>query len=1073
MSEIMDDETLHMYVEESQEHLETIESDLLEIEQQGKDIDEDLVNKVFRAAHSIKGGGGFLGLDNIKELAHKIENVLDMIRNYQMVPTPDIVNTVLVAFDYLGEMLGNSVDSNEMDIADHVVALEGLASSNLAAEEKESIHQEMEIHHRKDEAVFTVTEFDINQARKGGKNIYILEFDLIKDVHRRDKTPLDIIKSLEDAGVILDIKIGISAVGDLDSEDLSPRIPMYVVYASIIEPDLIGTMMDLDNDRIQVVPQDSTVAAKLSEVVDGKFAPIAEETPKEVLQEEPGAEAAEPVSKAIQEEKSPKEPPEKKPAKEAKKTKPGGGQAESLRVPVMVLDQLMNRAGELVLARNQLMQSISSKDIQTVIAAGQRIDMVTSELQEAIMLTRMQPVGNIFNKFPRVVRDLARDLGKNMELNLEGKEVELDKTIIEGLGDPLTHLVRNSADHGIEMPDERERKGKPVTGQILLRAFHESGQVLIEIIDDGKGLDPEKIAEKAISKGLVTEEQSKDMSEKEKVSLIMLPGFSMAEEVTDVSGRGVGMDVVKTNLDKMGGHVEIVSKLGVGTTIRIKLPLTLAIIPSLLASSCGERFALPQVNVGELLRIPVSEVREKIEKIGEADVLILRGELIPLLQLGNVLGLRQTYYDPKSGEFLSDRREGLVDERLVRPDTPESDKETVEESAVYEKQNANAPERRKRRVNDVNIVVLNAGTFKYGLVVDTVHDTVEIVVKPLGRHLKNCGVYVGATIMGDGHVALILDVSGLARRAKLQSLAETESGKRIAAEKKAKIEGATRQTLLLFRNGPEEYCSVPLQMVLRVEQIKASDIELMGGKKVIQYRGGTLPVYALEEAANVEMLEEREKLAVILFVVSGHKVGLLVVPPLDILELDFVLDEQTLQQPGISGSAIIRDHTTLMVDIFGIMQALNPDWFEERKSEIMPEAAKTGSGRDGGMGKPILLVEDSPFFRAQVKQFMKDEGYAVVEAEDGREAWEYLNEHPDGIGLVVTDLEMPNMDGFELTRHIKGDERFAGLTVIALTSLAGEEDVAKGNEVGIDDYQIKLDKEKLLAGIFKCIRKEE
>ena len=1048
MSEIMDDETLHMYVEESREHLETIESDLLEIERQGKDIDEEIVNKVFRAAHSIKGGGGFLGLDNVKELAHKIENVLDMIRNHQMVPTPDIVNTVLVAFDYLGEMLANVFNSNEMDIADHVVALEGLASSCLAPEEKESVHKDTEIHHPKGETIFTVTEFDINQARKGGKNIYIFEYDLIKDVHRQDQTPFDIIKQLEDTGMILDINIGIAAVGDLDSEEISPRIPMYVLYSSIIEPDIIGNMMVLDNDRIQFIPNEAAEAAK----------PESKAMPEKKSKEKPVT--ATPTKK---------EPARKKPAKKTKKIKPAGGQAESLRVPVSVLDQLMNRAGELVLARNQLMQSISSEDIQTVTAAGQRIDMVTSELQEAIMLTRMQPVGNIFNKFPRVVRDLARNLGKDMELKLEGRDVELDKTMIEGLGDPLTHLVRNSADHGIEMPDERKSKGKPVTGEILLRAFHESGYVLIEIVDNGKGLDPEKLSEKAISKGLITEEQSRAMSEKEKVNIIMLPGFSTAENVTDVSGRGVGMDVVKTNLDKLGGHVEIISEPDVGTTIRIKLPLTLAIIPSLLASSCGERFALPQVNVGELLRIPVAEVREKIEKIGDADVLILRGELIPLLQLDNVLGLRQTYYDPKSGEFLSDRRRGLVDERLTEPDTPEPDKETNEEAAVQEKQDADASERRKRRVNDVNVIVLHAGSFKYGLVVDAIYDTVEIVVKPLGRHLKKCGVYVGATIMGDGHVALIMDVSGLARKAELRSIAETELEKRIAAEKKAKIEGATRQTLLLFRNGPEEYCAVPLPMVVRVEQIKASDIEIMAGKKVIQYRGGALPVYALEEVANVEMLPERKDLAIILFIVSGHDVGLLVVPPLDIQELDFVLDDQTLRQCGISGSTIIQGRTTLMVDIFGMMQALNSDWFEDRPRAAIPAEAKPGPGKDAGMGKPILLVEDSPFFRAQVKQFIEDEGFVVVEAEDGDAAWKYLNERPDEIGLVLTDLEMPNMDGFELTRHIKNDERFVHLTVIALTSLAGEEDVAKGREVGIDDYQIKLDKERLMQGIHKYI----
>ncbi|MCK5323227.1 MAG: chemotaxis protein CheW, partial [Desulfobulbaceae bacterium] len=508
------------------------------------------------------------------------------------------------------------------------------------------------------------------------------------------------------------------------------------------------------------------------------------------------------------------------------------------------------------------------------------------------------------------------------------------------------------------------------------------------------------------------------------------------------------------NLDKLGGLVEIVSEIDKGTVIRIKLPLTLAIIPSLLVASCEERYALPQVNVVELQRIHAGEIREKIRKIGGADVLLLRGELIPLLQLGNVLEQQHFYYDPKEAEFRIDRRKGLVDQRLY----PESD---LEIDKSKEEKPEDAPERRSDRKSDVNIVIVQAGSFKYGIVVDKIHDTVEIVVKPLGRHLKKCNIYAGATIMGDGRVALILDVAGMGRNAELNALKETEKISGTEKTGQAEKSDTIRQSLLLFRNGPEEHCAVPLSLVQRIEQIMASDIEISGGKKVIQYRGGVLPVYALEEVANVEMLEESEKLDVILFMVNGHEVGLLSVPPLDVLELDFAIDETTLRQQGISGSVIIDGRTTLLVDISEIVRSLNPEWFKEDQAGRDRESMKIG----GKGSRAILLVEDSQFFRTQVKSFIEDEGHAVIEAEDGLKAWEYLNERGDEIGLVVTDIEMPNMDGFELAGKIKNDERFAHLAVIALTSLAGKEDIARGREVGIDEYQVKLDRDNLIRSI--------
>lgn len=1043
---MLDDETLQMYVEESREHLESIEADLLAIEQMGEDIDEELVNKVFRAAHSMKGGAGFLGLNTIKELAHKIENVLDMIRNRELVPNPEIVNILLLAFDRLAELIDNIQESNEMDISEHVTALMSITSGSLPELEKESVINEVEIKDRQDRVVFTVKEFDLNQAKKGGKFIYLLEFDLIHDIHKKDKQPYEVIKDIQSTGEIVDIKLDLDAVGTLEDGKFSNKIPLYVLYASIIEPDIINTLLNLPEEQIKLIEIDESKSIVESKEADfGQREDTGEtEEVMDIEEEEQGHLIEEEIESRVREqavESGPKEQvqatrpvassPKVKPASLAKKVssskstvhtdaQPAASMhAETLRVHVSLLENLMNLAGELVLSRNQLMQAISQGDEHEILNAGQRIDLVTSELQEAIMLTRMQPVGNIFNKFPRVVRDLARDLGKEIELILEGKEVELDKTIIEGLSDPLTHLVRNSADHGIESPEERIAKGKNPTGKIILKAYHAAGQVNIEIKDDGRGIDAEKIVNKAIEKGLITEEQAKGMNEKEKLNLIFLPGLSTAEKISDVSGRGVGMDVVKSNLDKLGGQVDIETAKDKGTTIRIKLPLTLAIIPSLLVSVGEERFAIPQVNVDELIEVPASQVEERIEKVGDADVLILRGELIPLLSLAEILGL----------------------------------KEYKEESSFADKY--------KSKGGSVKVVIAQAGSFKYGLVVDQLHDSVEIVVKPLGRHFKNCQGYAGATIMGDGKVALILDVVGLARLAELSAINVEDK-----VEDRDKVEqtGEEYHTLFLFNNAPGEYCAVPLDLVARVELIKASDIEVVGGKKVIQYRGGSLPIFALEEVANVGHLELEGDLVVIVFVMSGHEVGLLANPPVDAMETNVKIDDFALKQPGIAGSTIINDRTTLVVDIFEFFETLNPEWFKERK-EAVEEIKKEGE-------RKVLLVEDSDFFRNQVKKFIETEGYKVVAAEDGQVAWDYLNEHPDEISVVVTDIEMPNMDGFELTKLIKESPNFSHLPVIALTSLAGEEDVEKGRQVGIDDYQIKLDKEKLLQSIYNFLTKK-
>ena len=739
----------------------------------------------------------------------------------------------------------------------------------------------------------------------------------------------------------------------------------------------------------------------------------------------------------------------------------------NLRVSVDLLENLMTLAGEMVLSRNQLLQAISQQDQHNIKLSGQRIDMVTSELQEAIMMTRMQPIGTVFNKFPRVVRDMSQKLDKEINLIITGKDVELDKTIVEGLSDPLTHLVRNSADHGIETPDTRIAAGKPRAGKIELKAYHEAGQVNIEIIDDGNGLDAEKICDKALEKGMITSDQHKAMSRKEKMALILLPSLSTAEKVTDVSGRGVGMDVVKSNIDQLGGQIEIDSEMGRGTTIKIKLPLTLAIIPSLLVTVGEERFAVPQVNVSELVRIGAAQVQERIERVGDSEVMPLRGELIPLIRLGSVLGIKSTLIDPESGKTIEDRRQMIADRRSPVTAVDESLQQTSDEESEIKKRSGH--ERRYKSSSDLNIVVVSAGAFKYGLVVDDLHDSIEIVVKPLGRHLKHFASYAGATIMGDGRVALILDIAGIAKLADLISMAGSQRAQDLA-EISEENRNKNRQALLLFGNGPEEPCAVPLDIVERVEQIQYEDIEIKSDQKVIKYRGESLPLFALSDVSKAAALDQKQELIVIVFTVGEREIGLLASQPVDTVEIKVVIDQGTLRGTGIMGSAIIMEQTTLIIDIYELVETLKPDWFkrlqkrDERQKETQLQDIASATYAPPKI-KKILLVEDSDFFRSQLKKYIDDDERQCIPAEDGLVAWNWLQKHPDELSLIVTDIEMPNMDGFELCRRIRNDDRFNHLKIVAVTSLASDEHIAKGKEVGIDDYQIKLDKEKLLASI--------
>ncbi len=953
---IDDDEILQGFIEESLEHLSSIENDLLAIEERGADIDENLVNKVFRAAHSIKGGAGFMGLTAVQEIAHAAENILGMIRSKTIIPNPEIVNVLLIAMDQLQAMIEDIHNSNDMDITSHVEALNAIADNN--------------------------------------KNV--------------GNTPAAV----------------------QPAEEKVPESP------SAPEPESVNQT-------------DPTPPTEAEPVTTDNFA-----TESDAAQD--------PVQETVEE--TPAAPTRPQPARQqpSSPTTPAVTKGDTtLRVHVSLLDSLMTLAGELVLSRNQLLQTISSTDFRNVEAVGQRIDLITSELQEAIMLTRMQPIGNVFNKFPRVVRDLSKQLGKTINLTIIGKEVELDKTIIESINDPLTHLVRNSVDHGIESPAERKKAGKSEEGIVILKAYHEAGQVCIEISDDGKGLDGDALAASAVTKGLLTIEQTQVMSDKEKVNLIFMPGFSTAKKITDVSGRGVGMDVVKTNLDKLGGNVDIISEVGKGTTISIKLPLTLAIIPCQIIDVSSERYAIPQVNLEELLRIPAAQVKDRVERVGDAEVVRLRGNLLPLIRLADVIGLERRYWDDETQSYQEDRRENISDRRSTQsPLLGKSEQNQRQNSG----QTRSVLDRRHTTQSALNIVVVSTGSMKYGLIVDKLQDSEEIVIKPLGRHLQQCEAYAGATIMGDGRIALILDVSNIARMANLTSLDGSQRAAEVAKAAEDEIRARKdRQSLLIFRNAEHEQFAIPLNQVERIEKIKSSDIEEVGNRRTMQYRGGSMSLIRVDDVAMVEPIADQEDLLVIVFNVANTTVGLLAIGPIDALELAVDIDDMTLQQPGIMGSAIINKHTTLLVNVFEMVQTLFPEWYEERPViQVEKQTEKPPT---------ILIAEDSKFFRNQVKGYMLEAGYKVIEAEDGVEALQQLEQHHEDISLLVTDIEMPNMDGFLLTEKIRNNPKFQGLPIIALTTLASDEDKAKGQAVGIDQYHIKLDKERLMVAVHDYMKR--
>ncbi|MEI8395722.1 MAG: chemotaxis protein CheW, partial [Rhodospirillaceae bacterium] len=677
--------------------------------------------------------------------------------------------------------------------------------------------------------------------------------------------------------------------------------------------------------------------------------------------------------------------------------------AQTIRVNVDLLENLMTMVSELVLTRNQLLQILRSQKDSEFAAPLQRLNHVTSELQEGVMKTRMQPIGNAWAKLPRLVRDLAHELGKKIDLQMLGADTELDRQVLELIKDPLTHMVRNSADHGLETGAERVNVGKPETGRVTLNAYHEGGHIIIEIADDGRGLDIERIKQKAVQNGLSTEAELSTMSDQQIQQFIMKPGFSTAAKVTSVSGRGVGMDVVKTNIEKIGGTIEMKSAKGKGSTFIIKIPLTLAIVSALIVECAGERFAIPQISVVELVRA-ASDSEHTIERLKGTPVLRLRNRLLPLVSLQNLLRL-----EPIEGA---------------------SDDETF-------------------------IVVTQVGTYTFGIMVDRVFDTEEIVVKPVAPILRHIEMFSGNTILGDGSVIMILDPNGIASGSGEITLGEGRSGEQ------TKVQAARqddRMALLLFMAGGGSPKAVPLSLVARLEDVDMASIELSNGQPVVQYRGKLMPLVPIDPC--FERRDEGRQ-PVLVFADGDRSMGLIVDEIVDIVEEKLVV-QLAADRPGYMGSAIIAGKATDVLDAGHYLTQAYRDWFGSLGTEAFEEDKV----------HRVLLVDDSPFFRNLLTPLLSVAGYHVTTVQSASEALG-LCEAGENFDVIVSDIEMPGMTGLEFAQAVKNGTRWQDTPLVALSSHASPRDLDRGRQAGFDDYVAKFDRDALLHTLAQTLSEQK
>jgi two-component system chemotaxis sensor kinase CheA len=954
------DDLVSDFIAETREGLEALDSELVRFEQ--RPDDPETLGGIFRLIHTIKGTCGFLGLTRLQTVAHAAENVLGAFRDGVLAVTPGAVSAILETVDLIRSITDVLADTGAEPAGDDsalVARLESvLAGSNDATATDDPpapapapdarplidrLGGDASLDAASEMALARLLPADGSGAFAGSDpdRLQAAMRDSLAAIARKQtatggfhRALREIAVSEVDAEAIAQAFEGMrAALADLDVEDAA----LEDLKSLALEAPAADASSGVKAEAEAPVPQPEVAP---SEVAPSEATPAAAPAPAA-----PAAPAVPDAPRAAS------NPPSSQESLLPQAAQSGGapaaesfGPAQTIRVSVDALEHLMTVVSELVLIRNQLIQTLRLEPESPFAAPLNRLNQVTSELQEGVMTTRMQPISGAWAKLPRLVRDLAQELGKSIDLAMFGQETELDRQVLELIKDPLTHMIRNAADHGLETPEERVAAGKPPTGRITLQARHEGGAILIEVADDGRGLSAEKIRAKALATGLVPPGRAEQMSDADARQLIFLPGFSTASKVTSVSGRGVGMDVVRTNIEKIGGAIDVSSVEGGGTRFTIRIPLTLTIVSALIVECCGERFAIPQSSVVELVSASGASGRA-IEYVEGAAVLRLRDRLLPLVSLQSILGLAST--GEPSGETC--------------------------------------------------IVVARVGAFTYGVIVDRVFDTEEIVVKPVATVLRHLKLYSGATILGDGSVILILDPKGMSADA---GAAQATIAGQEELEGRPEGSGDPRAALLVFRAANDSLKAAPLASVARIEEVGADQIECVDGRAVIQYRGRLMPIITAD-AEPVVAWTGASRRPLLVFAREDRAIGLLVEEIVDIVESATSTDLGA-RQGGALGSLIIAGRATELIDV-GFY------WSRAANEPIVAAEPKLETGAQ----KRLLVVDSSPFAQALLRPLLSQAGYDVTVASDADAALA-LHDAGEAFHLIMADVrpEAPGLRAF-------------------------------------------------------------
>src|SRR5450755_4100947 len=930
------DDLLREFLTETGESLDTVDNQLVRFEQDPNNA--KILDNIFRLVHTIKGTCGFLGLPRLEALAHAAETLMGKFRDGMPV-TGQAVTLILTTIDRIKDILGQleateaEPEGNDQDL---IGELEAMVERGMAAMTAESAAESAA------EPASEPAAKAEPEATQGTLVAQSLERPL-----RPGEVSLDELERAFRETAIEVAPVPAKAPAPAAAAAAAPAAKVKPEAAAAIAPEKAG----------------DKVAEKAAEKASEKA--VARAAAKAAARSSADGEAPEADRVANQ----------------------------SIRVNVDTLEHLMTMVSELVLTRNQLLE-ISRRNEDTEFKVPlQRLSNVTAELQEGVMKTRMQPIGNAWQKLPRIVRDLAGELHKQIELEMHGADTELDRQVLDLIKDPLTHMVRNSADHGLETPAERQACGKPEQGTIRLSAYHEGGHIIICIADNGRGLNTEKIKAKAVASGLVSEAELEKMTEAQIHKFIFAPGFSTAAAVTSVSGRGVGMDVVRTNIDQIGGTIDIKSVAGEGSSVTIKIPLTLAIVSALIVEAAGDRFAIPQLAVVELVRARANS-EHRIERIKDTAVLRLRNKLLPLMHLKKLLKIDDgSSSDPENGF----------------------------------------------------IVVTQVGSQTFGIVVDGVFHTEEIVVKPMSTKLRHIDMFSGNTILGDGAVIMIIDPNGIAKALGASGAASHEIADENAAQRASAAEQLT--SLLVFRAGSSQPKAVPLGLVTRLEEIAADKIELSNGRYMVQYRDQLMPLVQMGGVS----VQTSGAQPILVFADDGRSMGLVVDEIIDIVEERLNI-EVAGSGDGILGSAVIKGHATEVIDVGHFLPMAFTDWFSRK--EMRPSAS----------AQSVLLVDDSAFFRNMLAPVLKAAGYRVRVAPNAQEGLTALRSG-QVFDVVLTDIEMPDMNGFEFAETIRADQHLSTMPIIALSSMVSPAAIERGRLAGFHDYVAKFDRPGLIAAM--------